>query len=185
MAHGNDPLGAELAGGQHGEQVRPRRLPRRRLSCPGPIGFANSGGLVFMDKSAEEIATLQAIGSVQRSRVSAIGRNEVERAVRSVLVVMATVDAEHVLEMTSAEDEDPVEAVGAERSYPAFGVGVRVRRLDRRADHLDALGAEDLVEGMAELRIAVVDKKPKGLLVAELHDKIARLLSDPAAIGMR
>ena len=90
------------------------------------IGFANSGRLAFMDKSAEEIATLQAIGSVQRSRVSAIGRNEVERA---VLVVMATVDAEHVLEMTSAEDEDPVEAVGAERSYPAFGVGVRVRRL--------------------------------------------------------
>jgi hypothetical protein len=33
--------------------------------------------------------------------------------------------------------------------------------VDRRADHLDAFGAEDLIEGVAELRIAVVDEKPE------------------------
>jgi hypothetical protein len=43
-----------------------------------------------------------------------------------VLVVIAAVDAEDVLEVASAENEDAVETVGAERSYPAFGVGVRV-----------------------------------------------------------
>ena len=58
---------------------------------------------------------------------------------RSVLVVVLAVDAEHVLEMPSAEDQDPVEAVGANRANPALGVGIRVRRLDRRADHSDAL----------------------------------------------
>jgi hypothetical protein len=40
---------------------------------------------------------------------------------------MAAVDAEDVLEVAAAEDKDAVEAVGAERSYPAFGVSIRVR----------------------------------------------------------
>jgi hypothetical protein len=99
-----------------------------------------------------------------------------------VLVVVLAVDAEDVLEVAAAEDEDPVEAVGAERAHPAFGVGVRVRRLDRRADHLDPLAAEDVVEGAAELRVAVMDEKPEQPLVAELHDEVARLLGDPATV---
>ena len=85
---------------------------------------------------------------------------------RPAPVVVPAVDAEHVLEMSSAEDQDPVEAVGADRADPAFGVGVRVRRLDRCADHLDGLGAEDLVEGVAELGVAVVDQEPEGLLLS-------------------
>ena len=52
---------------------------------------------------------------------------------RPVLVVVPPVDAEDVLEVVAADDEDAVEAVGAEGAYPAFGVGVGVRRLDRRA----------------------------------------------------
>src|ERR671911_1753954 len=76
-----------------------------------------------------------------------------------VLVVVVAVDAEHMLEVAAAEDEDAVEAVGADGADPALGVGVRVRRLDGRADHLDALAPEDLVEGVAELRVAVVDEK--------------------------
>jgi hypothetical protein len=67
---------------------------------------------------------------------------------------MAAVDAEDVLEVALAEDEDAVEAFGAERSYPAFGVGVRVRSVDRCLDHLDSLAAEDLIEGVRELRVA-------------------------------
>lgn len=43
---------------------------------------------------------------------------EVERAVRPVFVVMPAVDAEHVLEVAAAEDEDPVEAVGAGDEKP-------------------------------------------------------------------
>jgi len=84
-----------------------------------------------------------------------------------VFVVVAAVDAEDVLEVAASEDEDAVEADGAERPYPAFGVGVRIRRLDRRADHFDPLGAEDLVEGVAEFRVAVVDEEPEGVLIAE------------------
>src|SRR6266496_993431 len=102
-----------------------------------------------------------------------------------VFVVVAAVDAEHVLEMTAAEDEDSVEAVSADCAHPALGEGVRVRGLDRRADHLDALRSEDLVEGVAELRVAIVDEESDGVLVAELHGEVARLLGDPVPIRVR
>src|SRR5438093_10730045 len=98
---------------------------------------------------------------------------------------MAAVDAEHVLEMAAAEDEDSVEAFGANGAYPTLGVGVCVRRLDGRADHPDALGAEDFVEGVAELRVAFVDEEPERLLVAEPQHQIARLLGDPASVRIR
>ena len=87
--------------------------------------------------------------------------------------------------MAAAEDEDAVETVGAERSYPAFGVGIRVRRLDRCPDHFDGLGAEDLVEGVRELRVAIVYEEPEGVLIAELHDEVARLLGHPTPVGIR
>ena len=45
-----------------------------------------------------------------------------------VLVVMPHVDTHHVLKMTTAHDQDPVEAVGADGAHPALGVGVGKRR---------------------------------------------------------
>src|SRR5215211_3565568 len=89
--------------------------------------------------------------------------------------------------MAATEDEDPVETISADSADPAFGVGVRVRCLDRRADHRDALSPEDLVEGVAELRVAVVGEKPERLLVAEPHDQVARLLGDqpPSGFGVQ
>ena len=102
-----------------------------------------------------------------------------------VLVVVPAVDAEHVFEMAAAEDEDPVEAVGADGSHPAFGVGVRVGRLHGRADHVEALGVEDLIERTAELRVAIVDQKSEGLVTSELHDEVARLLGGPGPTRIR
>jgi hypothetical protein len=49
-----------------------------------------------VDESAEEIATSWTIRPVERNRVSAIGRDEVERAVRPVFVVVTAVDAEQL-----------------------------------------------------------------------------------------
>jgi hypothetical protein len=57
--------------------------------------------------------------------------------VRPVAVVMRDEDAEHLLEMSSAEDQDPVETLGAggadERSAMAFAFGARtgVRMISR------------------------------------------------------
>src|ERR687888_1530256 len=68
-------------------------------------------------------------------------------------------------------------------TYPALGVRVRVRRLDRGVEHDRVLAPEDLVEGAAELAVAVVDQEPR-LLVAALGyraGQVARLLGHPGA----
>ena len=77
-------------------------------------------------------------------------------------VVMAGVVAEHVFELTAAEDEESIEAVGPDREYPALGVGVRVRRLDGCADHGDPFAVEDVIEAAAELGVAIMDEEASG-----------------------
>jgi hypothetical protein len=123
--------------------------------------------------------------SCQRCRVAAAGREQLESAVWPVLVVVAPADAEHVLEMAAAEDEDAVEALGANGADPAFGEGIRVRRLDRRADHSDPFRPEDLIERAAESRVAIMDEEAQRLLTLELHGEVARLLGDPASVRVR
>ena len=147
------------------EELADQTTMQAALDSLAPVGFANSGGLVFVDESAEQIASAKVGRRCQRRRIAAVRREQLESAVWPVLVVVAAVDAEHVLEMAAAEDEDPVEAVGANRAHPTLGEGVRVRRLDRRADHLDAFRPEDLVERAAELRVAIMDEEPERLLI--------------------
>ena len=97
---------------------------------------------------------------------------------------MVAVDAEQVGEVTLARDQAAVEAVVAERPHPALGVRVRVRRPNRRPDHLDPLGAEEFVEAAAELAVAIVDQEADRLLaVAERHQQVAGLLGYPGTVG--
>jgi hypothetical protein len=60
-----------------------------------------------------------------------------------------------LLEVAAADDQEPVETFGADGADEALGVGIRLRGEDRRVDHLDPLAAEYLVEGAAELAVAV------------------------------
>jgi hypothetical protein len=138
-----------------------------------------------VDESAEQIASAKVGKRCQRRRVAPIRWEQLESAMWPVRVVVAAVDAKHVLEMAATEDEDPVEAVGANRAYPTLGESVCVRRLDRRADHLDAFHPEDLVERAAELGVAIMDEKPERLLILELDGEVARLLGDPASVWVR
>jgi hypothetical protein len=63
-------------------------------------------------------------------------------------------------------------------------MGIRPRRPERSLDYSDAFITEDLVEGGAELRVAVVDQEPNvGESTAEAE--VARLLRDPAPIRIR
>jgi hypothetical protein len=78
---------------------------------------------------------------------------------RPVAVVIVDVDAEHLLEVSPADDQDPVEAFAADGADPALGERVRLRGAKRRADDLDALASENLVEDFAELAVAIVDKE--------------------------
>jgi len=133
-----------------GEPTSSGRAFRLLLRIRGPVRREDRGGACVAAASPAE--------SVSSGRAA-----QAEGAVKTMLVVMPHVDTQHALEMAAANDQDPVEATRPDRSDPAFGVGVRVGCPNRRADHLDPLGTEDLVEAAAELRVAIVDQKPERL----------------------
>jgi hypothetical protein len=69
------------------------------------------------------------------------------------------VDAQGAVELALSEDQQPVQAFGSCGPDEALGVRVGLRRAKRRLDHVDACGAEDVVEGGGELRVAVADQE--------------------------
>ncbi len=105
---------------------------------------------------------------------------------RPMLIVMAGIDAKHVLELPPAEDEQPVEALTTHAADPALGVGVRVRCLDGRADQRDPFALEEVIAAAAELRVAIVNEEAERLpAIPERHQQVARLLRDPGARRVR
>ena len=76
-----------------------------------------------------------------------------------MLVVVLDVPPEDLLQVTTADDQQPVQAFGADGADPTLGVGVGVGRLDRRDEYLCALGAEDVVEPATERRVPVANRK--------------------------
>ena len=137
-ADGADPWGADIrshaAGASSYSWIRP---PRRSWRCTSVVSVGGSP---------------RAIGASIESEARSS-----RAAVWPLAVVVAHVDVKHVLELAAADDEQPVEALAADAADPALDLGVRVRRLDRRADDLDVLAHEEGVEGSGELRIPVMD----------------------------
>jgi hypothetical protein len=81
--------------------------------------------VVFVDESAEKIATLDRRGGWCGSS-NRLWWLQSECSVWALAVVMRRVDAEHVREVAAAEDEQPVEAFGGDGADEPFGVGVRL-----------------------------------------------------------
>src|SRR4029453_2312813 len=111
---------------------------------------------------------------------------EPKRSVWAMLVVVLDVHPEDLLQVTTADDQQPVQALGADGTDPPLRVGVRVGRLDRRDEHLGALGAEHVVEPTTELGVAVAEHKaqsPSSSLGCR-QEQVARLLGDPATVGV-
>ena len=86
-----------------------------------------------------------------------VWRLQPQRPVGTVSVVMPDVDAEDLLQVAAADDQQPVQALGTDRAHPALRVGVRLGRPDRRYQHLAALGVEHVVEAATELRVVVAE----------------------------
>jgi hypothetical protein len=82
---------------------------------------------------------------------------------RSVAVVMVDNNLKHPLEVAAVEDQQPVEAFGADCADEAFGDGVRFRRSHRRADNLNSFASEDSVEVTRELAVAIMDEEANRL----------------------
>jgi hypothetical protein len=89
-------------------------------------------------------------------------------------------DAEDAFEVAAVDDQEPVEAFGADGADEALGERVRLRRSHRRLDDLDSFAGEDGVEVAAELDVAVADqeaKRPWSLV--ERLGELTCLLRDP------
>jgi hypothetical protein len=141
---------------------------------------------VFVDEAAEQVGALELrIGwrsEQSRASVRLLRWTKCKSPMRPMPVVMAGVDAEHMFELAAAENEESIETVVPDRQYPALGVRVRVRRLDRCADHGDPFALEDVVEAAAELGVAIVDEETEWLFaLVDRHQQVARLLGYPGA----
>ena len=106
-----------------------------------------------MDESAEhaaagDLAERQRNGGVPRHR-----RLEAEAPVWLVLVVLSDVLGERRFQVTTPEDEGPVQALSPYGPNEALRLGTRPWCPDRRLDHLDTFGGEHLSEAGGELRV--------------------------------
>ena len=101
---------------------------------------------------------------------------------RPVLVIVLDVVAKDCIEMTTAKNERPVEALFPDGPYPPLRDRVRVGRADGRPDLLDAFGDEHLVEAGGELRVTVSDEELKGpTLLSEIACEVTGNLGDEGA----
>jgi hypothetical protein len=66
--------------------------------------------------------------------------------VGTVDVVVLDIALKHLLEVSSPDDQEPVQALGPHRADPALGVGVGGGCLHRRDQDVCALRTEHLVE---------------------------------------
>ncbi len=71
--------------------------------------------------------------------------------VRACGVVVADVFGDDALEVPAVEHENVVETLATQRAQKALADGVHVRRAHRCADHSDARGARERIEGGPEL----------------------------------
>jgi hypothetical protein len=75
------------------------------------------------------------------------------------IVGILDVDSKDLLKAAAPDDQQPVQALGADRPHPALGMRIRRWCPYRRVEHLATLRAEHLVETAAELGVPVVDKE--------------------------
>ena len=71
--------------------------------------------------------------SMRRACSRCAGRPLSQRSMRAPVVEIADILGQHLLQMTLIEDENVVQALGSDGSYPALGDGVGPRRSGRRA----------------------------------------------------
>ena len=106
-----------------------RKVPSRRVEIDRRSGRV----FVLVDEAAKEVGPRELrIGRRPercRAPVCLFGWTKCECPMRPMPVVMAGIDAKHVLELAAAEDEQAVEALAAHAADPALGVRVRVRCL--------------------------------------------------------
>jgi hypothetical protein len=129
-------------------------------SCSSPV---------FVQETAEEVASVHS-APVIRARDGQLGRRrwrlQSECPVRTVGVVVLDICPKDLRQMATSDNQQPVQALGADRADPPFRVRIRSGRLDRCHQHLPTLGAEHLVEAPGEFRVAVAQQGSASVVLA-------------------
>jgi hypothetical protein len=112
-----------------------------------PVGYRNSGrDSVLVDEAAQHVPPADVRGPevTRRWQRPPGGRPKTKPAMGPRLVVVLDVGAKDTFQVSSAEDECPVQAFGPEGAHPPFAEGVRVRGPDRGEDdpHEERLWAD-------------------------------------------
>jgi len=138
--------------------------------------------VVLVDDAAEDVATSDGLAA-DRCHRTRDRLGELKAAVWSRLVVVADVLGEHLVEVSSGDDEEMVEALLADGADEALGVRVRTRRTHRRADALDADRGEDFVEAPRELGVAVADEEPEAPAgIVHVRGEVPGYLGHPGTV---
>lgn len=138
-----------------------RRRAGNRVSNPAPPAMTQAAARYWwMSPQAVTSSPRAAPGTLNETLRGSIcaWRAEVERAVWSVDVVMIDVDAQDALVVSMISNAQPVQALGTHGPHASLGDGVRPGLTKRSPHDLNALATEDLVEGMRERAVAVVDQ---------------------------
>ena len=90
------------------------------MQLAGTSGGARRAGHVVVPGLATLVDEVQTNGWTWRLQP--------ERPMRSVRVVVLDVDPEHLFQVASPNDQQPVQALGPDRADPAFRMGVGPRR---------------------------------------------------------
>jgi hypothetical protein len=102
-----------------------------------------------------------------------------------MIVVVALELAEHGCGVALIDDQDVVKQFAADSADEALGDRVRSRCPNRGLDDSDVDGGEDGIEAGSELAVAVADQEPEAPAgVVEVHQQVARELSQPSAGGV-
>ena len=108
-----------------------------------------------------------------------IGRLLPERPVRTVGVVVLDIVPKDLLEAAAADDQQPVQALGAHRPDPTLRMGVGDGGLHRAQQDL---GAEHVVKVAGVLRVVVAQQQVQpSFSFAECHQQVAGLPGNPSA----
>jgi putative intracellular protease/amidase len=151
--------------------------------CRQPHRPSSGDEPVLVDESAKDVGSSDAsgvgIGDRDRRFGDPRGAPLIEGSVGPMPVVVIHVFREDDLEMTAAEDEEPVQALPTDGADKPLGDRVRPGRADRGLDDLGVFGGEHLIEGSGELRVAVTDEEAeRSPTLCEIADKVASDLGD-------
>jgi hypothetical protein len=134
-----------------------------------------------VNHSTQSIPTLDpSAAPIGNGSTHGLGRREAQGAVGTVGVVVINEDRQHVLEMLTVEDQEPIETLRANGPYEPLRHPVRLRRAKGRTNDLDPVTSKDRVKTVRELLVPIANQEANRFRpLRQPPRQLPSLLSDP------